>query len=181
MATVTRTTTWSSGQALTAAALNSEFDNLLGALALVNADISAAAGIAESKITFSGSGHAHTGGTDGAAITKLVSYGFFAPGTQSIATNISWNPRVRATSTAVTISAYAYTAPVGSVLTVRVYNITQAAAVATLNIADGANSATATSMTTASMATGDILRMDITAIGSGTAGADVSVQIDGQE
>lgn len=50
MATVVRTTTWISGQVLTASALNTEFNNLLNGLNLVNADISASAGIATSKI-----------------------------------------------------------------------------------------------------------------------------------
>ena len=50
MATVTRNTTWNSGDTLTAAALNAEFNGLLAALALVNADISASAAIAGSKL-----------------------------------------------------------------------------------------------------------------------------------
>ena len=50
MATVTRTTTWADNQVLSASALNGEFNNLLNALALVNADISASADIAPSKI-----------------------------------------------------------------------------------------------------------------------------------
>lgn len=40
MATVTRTTTYNSGDVLTAASLNAEFNNLLNALALVAGDIS---------------------------------------------------------------------------------------------------------------------------------------------
>ena len=51
MATITRTTTWSDGQTLTAAALNGEFNNALNAIAIVNADISGSAAIAISKIT----------------------------------------------------------------------------------------------------------------------------------
>ena len=181
MATVTRNTTWSSGQTLTAAALNAEFNGLLAALALVNADVSASAAIVESKILFSGSGHSHQGTTTGALISKNVSYGFFAPGTQAVANNLSWNPRVRATATATRISAYAQTAPTGSVLTVRVYNVTQANNVATLDISAGANAATSTTITNASLAAGDILRYDITVIGSSVAGADISAQIDATE
>lgn len=51
MATVTRTTTWSDNQILSASALNGEFNNLLNALALVDADVSAGAAIAVSKIS----------------------------------------------------------------------------------------------------------------------------------
>ena len=50
MATVTRTVTFSSGDVLTAANLNAEFNNLLNALALVNADISSGANITASKL-----------------------------------------------------------------------------------------------------------------------------------
>lgn len=53
MATATRNTTWVSGQTLTAAALNDEFNNLLTALALTNSDVSAAAAIVSTKISFS--------------------------------------------------------------------------------------------------------------------------------
>lgn len=55
MATVTRTTTWSDNQVLTASALNGEFNNLLNALALTNSDISGSAAIAYSKLNLSGS------------------------------------------------------------------------------------------------------------------------------
>lgn len=55
MATVTRTTTWSDNQVLTATALNSEFNNLLNALALTNSDIAGGAGIVYSKLTLTNS------------------------------------------------------------------------------------------------------------------------------
>ena len=54
MATVTTTKTWASGDVLTAADLNAEFSNLLNALAIVNADISASAAIAYSKLNLTG-------------------------------------------------------------------------------------------------------------------------------
>lgn len=91
MATTTRTTTWNSGDTLTASALNGEFNNLLNALAIVNADVSASAGIVFSKLdsatvagvsatqtltnktltkpTVNGSVGAYTSDTDGATIT----------------------------------------------------------------------------------------------------------------
>src|SRR5258708_3002301 len=50
MASVTRTTTWIDNQVLTASALNGEFNNLLNALNLVDADISGGAAISASKI-----------------------------------------------------------------------------------------------------------------------------------
>lgn len=63
----------------------------------------------------------------------------------------------------------------------RVYNITQANVVATLNITAGSQTVTSTSMTNASLAAGDFLRFDCTQIGSGTAGGGVTVQLDGTE
>jgi hypothetical protein len=50
--TVTRSTTWVDGNTLTASALNGEFNNLLNAPAIMNADIAAGAAIATTKINF---------------------------------------------------------------------------------------------------------------------------------
>ncbi len=47
---VTRTTQWISGQVLTASALNTEFNNLLNAPSIVDADIASNAGISTAKI-----------------------------------------------------------------------------------------------------------------------------------
>ena len=91
MATVTRTTVANSGDTLTAANYNAEFNNLLNALALVNADVSGSAGIVFSKLdsatvagvtatqtltnktltkpTVNGSVQGVTADTDGATIT----------------------------------------------------------------------------------------------------------------
>lgn len=51
---MTRTTVWSDGNVLTASALNGEFNNLLNALGIVNADISGVAAIAYSKLNLTG-------------------------------------------------------------------------------------------------------------------------------
>lgn len=208
MATVTRSTTWADAQVLTATALNSEFNNLLNALALsnsdvasnaaivysklsltggiVNADINSSAAIAASKlaaipesgITFSGSGHGHTGGTDGKVITVRRGYGFYSTGPQAVANDVSWNPTAPAAQTATGLYVYARTAPVGSSLTVLIYNVTQARNVASVSISSGASTATTTSMTNAALVANDVLRMDITAIGSSTAGSDISATLD---
>lgn len=52
---VSRTTVWSDGNVLTASALNGEFNNLLNAPAIVNADIAGGAAIAYSKLNLTGS------------------------------------------------------------------------------------------------------------------------------
>lgn len=54
MASVTRTKVWIDGNVLTANDLNTEFNNLLNALGIVNADISAGAAIAYSKLNLTG-------------------------------------------------------------------------------------------------------------------------------
>ena len=69
MATVTRTVTWSDNQVLSASALNGEFDNLLNAMAIVNADISGSAAIAISKISTGLSGSL-VGTTDTQTLTN---------------------------------------------------------------------------------------------------------------
>ncbi|SRR6266702_4268968 len=178
MAVISRLTTWSDGQTLTASALNGEFNNILNDYngGVTNANISGSAGIAESKLTFSGSGHGHTGGTDGKLISINRGFGFFISGTPSVANDLGWNPRADKAVTAVRLTAYARTAPTGSTLTARVFNVTQGVTVGTVDITAGNNSSSAvTSFTTASIAQDDVLRVDITAIGSTIAGSDISV------
>lgn len=55
MAVSTRTKTWNSGDVLTAADLNAEFDHLMDALALTNSDIASGAGIVYSKLSMNNS------------------------------------------------------------------------------------------------------------------------------
>lgn len=56
MSTISRSTTWSDGQTLTAAALNAEFNNILNDYngGITNANISASAAIAYSKLSLTG-------------------------------------------------------------------------------------------------------------------------------
>lgn len=183
MATVTRTTTWSDNQVLTASALNGEFNNLLNALAIVNADISASAAIASSKLSFGGtSGQYLKSNGDGtlsyAGLTLNRAFTFFVPGTPAVANDLSWDPTSPQAMTAVKIWAHARTAPTGSGLTIRVYNITQAHDVASVTIAAAATDGNTTTMTNSAIAAGDVLRCDVTAIGSTVAGADISVVLE---
>lgn len=191
MSVITLSTTWSDGQVLTASALNGNFTTIVNDYngSITNANISASAAIAitklatinESSVVFSGSGHGHSGGTDGKTITKNVTYGALISGTPAVANDLGVNPRVRATTTATRISAYARTAPTGADLIARVWNVTQAATVGSVTISASSTSATTTTITNASLAAGDILRFDITQIGSTIAGANITVQLDGTE
>lgn len=71
MAVISRVTTWSDGQTLTASALNGEFNNILNDYNsnITNANIAAAAGIAVSKIATGLSG-ALVGTTDSQTISN---------------------------------------------------------------------------------------------------------------
>ena len=180
MATISKTKTWTDNENVTYTDLNGNFDTVYNEIngSLSNANIDASAAIAESKITFSGTGHGHTGGTDGKEITKNRGYGFYVAGTPSVANDLSWNPRVYYAQTAVRISAHAKTAPTGADLIVRIYNVTQAEVTATVTISASGTDATSTSITNSALTAGDILRADVTQVGSTIAGADISIQLD---
>lgn len=183
MATVTRTHVFSDGDTLTASQLNTEFNNLLNAPAIMNADIASNAAIASSKLSFGGtSGQYLKSNGDGtlsyAAVTINRAFGFFVPGTVSVANDQSWDPPAPEAMTAVKLWVYAQTGPSGSSLTVQIYNITQAHVVASVSITSGNTSANTASMTNASISAGDVLRCDITAVGNSTAGANVSAVLE---
>lgn len=107
-------------------------------------------------------------------IGSNTKYGFFAPGVQTVTNDISWDPSAPAAQTVTTLNAYVKTPPVGSGLTFRVWNITQAQTVGSVTIAAGSNFATAP-VSNGSLNAGDVLRLDATAIGSTTPGSDGSV------
>lgn len=174
MAIITKNKTWVDNEFVLYSDINADFDTLYNEFNgnIDNNNVKTGAAIVESKIAFSTTGHSHNG-TD----SKLVpaKFGFFLPGTASIANDLSWNPLVPVAQTATKILAYVKTAPTGAGLTVQVYNVSQAVVVASLTIAASASSSTSTSMTNASMNANDVLRVDITAVGSTVPGADVTV------
>ena len=67
MGLVTKTYTFTSGAIVQSSEHNTNLDTLFTLVNgnIDNDNIKTAAGIAESKITFSGTGHAHSGGADG--------------------------------------------------------------------------------------------------------------------
>lgn len=181
--TVNRSTIWSDNQVLTAAALNGEFNNLLNAPAIVNADISAGAAIAPSKITFGGTNGQYftsngSGGITYASISINRGFGFYIAGSPSVANDLSWNPIAPEAMTAIKIWAYCKTAPTGSSMIMRVYNVTQNAAVGSVTIAQSATAGNTTSFTTSAIAQGDVLRIDVTTADSNSVGANISVVLE---
>jgi hypothetical protein len=109
------------------------------------------------------------------AIGSTPRFGFYLPGTLSVSDDQSWNPICIQAQTFQGIYAFAGTAPVGSILTARIYNVTQSQAVGSISISAGAQNANTTSFTNASVNAGDVLRVDITAIGSTTPGANLTL------
>lgn len=76
MGTVTKTNTFSPGATIQASEHNTNFDTIytLANGNIDNANVKSGAGIEESKLTFSASGHDHSGGTKGAnvAVSSFV-------------------------------------------------------------------------------------------------------------
>jgi hypothetical protein len=108
-------------------------------------------------------------------LTLNRAFGFSIPGTLYVANDLSWNPVSPQAMTCSKTWAYCKTAPTGASLVLSIYNITQAAVVGTVTISAAATSGNSTSYTTSAIAAGDVLRIDITSVGSTIAGADVTV------
>ena len=183
MATVTRTTVFADNNVLYASQLNNEFNNLLNALQLVNADISSSAAIAPSKINFGGTNGQYlqsngNGTLSYVGLTVNRAFGFYTVG-GAVSNDVSWDPIAPESMTAVKIWAHCQTAPTGTgSLTVQVYNITQAHVVASVVISISGTDANSSSMTNASISAGDVLRMDITAVGGTIAGSNISMVLE---
>ena len=116
-----------------------------------------------------------TGTSAWSTLTINRAFGFYIAGTPAVANDLSWDPVAPQAMTAIKIWAYCKTAPTGASLVCRVYNVTQAAAVGSVTILATAQTGNSTSFTTAAITAGDVLRCDVTSIGSTIAGADISV------
>lgn len=142
-----------------------------------NDNIKPAAGIVESKIAFSASGHGHTGGSDG----KLIPKGYAVAITGTLTTGTSLTPAMVciAAQTITKVYAKAKTGPSGASILIdinkngtSIWNTTQANRLA---IASGATYGTQTSFDTTTLVEGDIITFDIDQVGSSTAGADITI------
>lgn len=183
MALITLPTDFTDGTIPTAAQFDGNFNVIVNEINgnLDNSNVKSSAGIAESKIAFNGSGHGHTGGSDGKLIPKNRAYGFYIAGTPSVANDLSWNPRAYANQTVTRLSAHVKTAPTGADLIIRVWNVTTGATVGSVTISAGSTDATTTSITNSTITAGDILRIDVTQVGSTVAGADITTILDVSE
>jgi hypothetical protein len=150
-----------------------EFNGLID-----NANIAADADIAESKLLFdTTNGHKHDG-SDSKLIQVNRAFPFFVPGTPSVANDLSWNPTSPEAVTAVKGWVHVKTAPTGADLIIRIYNVTQSRDVCSITVAAGAIDGNNSSMTNAAIAAGDVLRCDVTQIGSTVAGANATVVLE---
>jgi hypothetical protein len=108
-------------------------------------------------------------------LTINRAFGFSIPGGLYVANDLSWNPVAPEALTCVKTWAYCKTAPTGASLVLSIYNITQAKVVGTVTITATNTSGNSAVYTTSAIAQGDVLRLDITGVGSTIAGSDVSV------
>lgn len=183
MASTSRVKTWISGDTLTAADLNAEFDNLLtgGINNIANANIASGAAIAESKVTFSGSGHGHSGGSDGKLITVNRGFAWFVSGTLVTGTNNG--PRYIAPQalTIVKVWLIVRTAPTGAAILIDI-NKNGSTIWSTqgnrATIAAAGTAGNTTTFNTTSLAAGDYLDLDLDQVGSTVAGVDLTVVLE---
>jgi hypothetical protein len=187
-------TTWSDGQVLTASALNGEFNNIVNDYdgSITNANISATAAIATSKIafpvaessvTFSGSGHGHTGGTDGKLITTTLyrAFAWYSPGGLITGTNIGPRYVVPQTMTIVKCWLIVRTAPTDAAITIDIHKngttiwSTQGNRA---TIAYGQTTGNTTTFNTTALSAGDYLDLDIDTVGSTVAGTDLTIVLE---
>lgn len=102
-------------------------------------------------------------------------FGFFIQDLAFVSNDLSWNPIATQRQTIRGIKVYARTAPTGANLIIRIWNVTQGVAVGTVSIAAGGQTGSTTSLTNANIADGDVLRVDVTQVGSTVPGSNISV------
>lgn len=181
MSTIVKPKTWVDDENVTYTDLNSAFDTIYNDYngSITNANVSASAGIVESKIAFNTTtGHDHDG-TDSKAIPKQ--FVFTITGTLTTGTSLA--PILIPTGALTITKAYlnVKTAPTGAALIVdinkngtSIWNSNQANRV---QVAAAATSGTQTSFDTTSLTEGDVITVDIDQVGSTVAGADLTITL----
>jgi len=173
MASPTRTTVWTTLQTLTSSALNAEFNNLLNNLQLVNADISAGAAIATSKIAFGGASGQYVksdgvGGISYAALVINRAFTFYLDGTSIVADELGAKYIVPEDMTVVAIRYKT----VSGTATLRVQKDTTDIL---SGIAATSSSGVTTTITSAALTAGQVLTLDVTAA-SAPVGITVTIE-----
>lgn len=167
----------------TASQFNGDFDTIYSEFNgnITNANVSASAAIAESKIAFNTStGHSHNG-SDSKLISVNRAFSWYVSGTLVTGTNNG--PRYVAPQalTIVKVWLIVRTAPTGADLTIDIHKngttiwSTQGNRA---KVVAGATTGNTTTFNTTALAAGDYLDLDIDVVGSSVAGVDLTVVLE---
>lgn len=183
MGTVTKPTTFADGTIPTAAQFNGDFDTIYSEFngSITNANISASAAIAESKLAFNTStGHDHDG-SDSKLIQVNRAFVWFISGT--LTTGTSQGPRYIAPQAMTIVKAWLIvrTAPTSAAILIDI-NKNGSTIWSTqgnrATVAAAATTGNTTTFNTTALAAGDYLDLDIDQIGSSVAGVDLTVVLE---
>lgn len=185
MSTITKPKTWADADNVNYNDLNDNFDTIYNDYngSVTNANVSASAAIAESKISFNtATGHDHDG-TDSKAIPRGFVWG--VTGTLTTGTEVAPWQIVMATQTVTKAYAICKTTPVGQAILIDIDKSSDNGSTWTsiwatnqanrLSVSAGSKNGSQTSFDTTSLSEGDLLRISVDQVGSSTAGADLTV------
>lgn len=183
MGVITLPTTFVDGTIPTAAQFNGDFNAIVNEFngSISNANVSATAAIAESKLAFNTStGHDHDG-TDSKLISVNRAFVWYVSGTLTTGTN--FGPRYPAPQALTIVRCWARvrTAPTGANIIIDL-NINGTTIWSTqanrLNIAATATNNSTTTFNTTALVAGDYLDLDIDQVGSTVAGVDLTIVLE---
>jgi hypothetical protein len=183
MGIITKPTTFTDGTVPTAAQFNNDFDTVYTEFNgnIQNANIKAAADIAESKIDFdTTSGHDHDG-SDSKLISVNRAFPWYVAGT--LVTGTNFGPRYVAPQALTIVKCWLIvrTANTGAAILIDIHKNgttiwgTQGQRA---TIADGATAGNTTTFGTTALAAGDYLDLDIDQVGSTVAGVALTVVLE---
>jgi hypothetical protein len=176
-------TTFVDGVVPTAAQFNGDFNAIANEFngSITNANVSASAAIAESKITFNTStGHDHDG-VDSKLIQVNRGFVWYAEGT--LATGTNRGPRYVAPQNMTIVKCWLIvrTAPTGQAILIDINKNGSTIWSSQGNratISAAATTGNTTTFNTTALTAGDYLDLDIDQVGSGTAGVDLTVVLE---
>lgn len=183
MAVITKPTTHVDGTVPTAAQFNGNFDTIYNEFngSISNANISASAAIAESKLAFNTStGHDHDG-VDSKLISVNRGFVWYASGTLTTGTNNGPRYVVPQALTILKVWLIVRTAPTGAAILIDINKNGSTIWSSQANrgtIAIAATAGNQTTFNTTALAAGDYLDLDIDQVGSTVAGVDLTIVLE---
>jgi hypothetical protein len=201
MSIISRVTTWSDNQTLTASALNGEFNNILNDYngSVTNANISASAAIGWTKISKTGSLLSDLDDVSASAPTTNQvlqwsgstwqpgtvqvnrAFAWYVSGTLTTGTNFGPRYVVPQSMTIVKCWLIARTGPSSQAILIDINKNGSTIWSSQGNrgtIASGATTGNTTTFNTTALSAGDYLDFDIDQVGSGTAGVDLTIVLE---